>query len=509
MVTAWMVRAGRDGERETTALTEGLIIAGWEEVGDLSQIHDKSGVRDLLERTYPDASRATIGNWTGQLWRLLHEIAVDDLVVIPLKNRVDVAVGQVTGNYEYRGNAPPGFRHVRAVRWIDTAVRRANIRQDLLDSMGSLLTVCRLERFGAAERIKSLAERGVDPGPQGNGAPEDVVTSKQQLATRAAAATADEPFRISVRDLLAVWGATRRSSGAVAQIEADLGELGLTTSPTFTDVWINDEVAVVAVGKEPGENRRSIPNRFEIGDDSTDSSPLAPRIGMLEPANTRQVESVRPVDSIDLAVTKMIAHNYSQLAVVDDEGQLRGAISWGSIGTRRVATSPDRVADAAFPVRAVNHRELLLPLVEEIGRVDFLFVCSDDHPLTGIVTAADLTKRFDQMIRPLVLIEEAERRLRRRVLEVFDPEDIAQHTTWKSGSKKPLTIGNYKYLLKDFDRWAKLGWKLDHALFIERLGELNSARNDFMHFNPDPLTGEQLDSLEGFVRVLRAVDSRD
>jgi restriction system protein len=37
MTAAWMIRAGRQGEREKDSLTNGVVIAGWPDVGDLAQ----------------------------------------------------------------------------------------------------------------------------------------------------------------------------------------------------------------------------------------------------------------------------------------------------------------------------------------------------------------------------------------------------------------------------------------------------------------------------------------
>lgn len=80
MPAAWLVRGGSDGEFEDSALREGLVIAGWE-CGDLTSAAGKQDIRRELVRAYPDESKATIGNWTGQLWRLVGEIKDQDFVV--------------------------------------------------------------------------------------------------------------------------------------------------------------------------------------------------------------------------------------------------------------------------------------------------------------------------------------------------------------------------------------------------------------------------------------------
>jgi restriction system protein len=253
VTTAWMVRASWEGEREHASLTEGRAIAGWEEVGDLSGVSSRAAMREVVDRTYSDASPARAANWTGRLWRFTHDMSIGDYVATPLKRKLQIAIDRVAGEYEYLEDALVGFRHTRKVEWLKTGISRSAVRQDLLDSMGSLLTVCRLERFEAADRIASLALTGVDPGPP-NDEGYAQVSSQQELADRAAeAAAASEPFRMSVRELLDLWGAIRRSASTVAQIEQDLADLGSATRPAFTDAGLHDKVAIVIVGGEPSK----------------------------------------------------------------------------------------------------------------------------------------------------------------------------------------------------------------------------------------------------------------
>ena len=54
MVRAWTVRGGENGEREPTALDEGLIILGWEELSeDLSDAASPADLSALLHAAYP------------------------------------------------------------------------------------------------------------------------------------------------------------------------------------------------------------------------------------------------------------------------------------------------------------------------------------------------------------------------------------------------------------------------------------------------------------------------
>lgn len=83
MKRAWLVRAGRLGERESLALQDSLAVVGWLELPDLSGQDTRESLMELLQDTYSDASPKRLLNWQAQLWAFLHTISDGDLVVLP------------------------------------------------------------------------------------------------------------------------------------------------------------------------------------------------------------------------------------------------------------------------------------------------------------------------------------------------------------------------------------------------------------------------------------------
>jgi restriction system protein len=153
----WLVRAGSHGEREATALEQGIALIGWEELPDLSRIQTREGLAKLLKQTYPDEKHKTLLNWESQIWPFLGVIKEGDRVALPLKTRAAVAIGKVKGPYQYRPQLPPDARHTRPVQWLKELPRSA-FDQDLLYSLGAFMTVCRIQRNNAEERILALLD---------------------------------------------------------------------------------------------------------------------------------------------------------------------------------------------------------------------------------------------------------------------------------------------------------------------------------------------------------------
>ena len=161
----WVVRAGRRGEREDLALEQGLVVIGWEELSDLSSIQSREQLLALLESTYPDEKKKTLLNWQSQIWPFLHGIEAGDLVALPLKSRSAIALGDITGPYAYRPDLPRDARHTHPVKWVKE-LPRSDFDQDLLYSLGAFMTVCRVKRNNAEERVRAiLTGKRLKPSP--------------------------------------------------------------------------------------------------------------------------------------------------------------------------------------------------------------------------------------------------------------------------------------------------------------------------------------------------------
>ncbi|MER6843787.1 CBS domain-containing protein [Streptomyces platensis] len=523
---AWVVRAGENGEREQAALDDGVLLVGWLGLGDLARTTTRDGIRASVAAAYPDEGPYTVGNWTGQLYRFVHEIQPGDLVVLPLKS-LRVAVGRVDGDYEYRTAAAHGMRHVRRVEWLVTDIDRQEIQSDLLDSMGSLLTVFELGRFGAAERVAALSEGKPDPGRPDADEFAATLTEPAKLYEEVRRRSPDEPLTLSIRDFLAVWGVQRRHPAATEQIKSGLEARGLVTIPPFTEGTLDSQVAVLAGGAEPDESGTSAVTRLsgssdlsaavqsaahavgQLPDEEADVQTVAYRVSNLESAN-RMPESVQVGDSLGTAMTIMVLRGYGQLPVLDADGRLRGVVSWESIGRARMADPGADLQTATVRGQEADRSDDLLDWIGTIQQSGYVLVRDHDHKVCGLITASDLTVQFGTRVRPFVLVEEIEQRLR-RVVDRCIPLDRIKAAAPRGraaqvNSAANLTFGAYGHLLKTPQNWAALGWAIDQQHFLAALEDCRRFRNDLMHFSPDPVTDDQLLPAQGLLELLRSVD---
>jgi restriction system protein len=162
-MSVWLVRAGKYGEQEQTALEKGVAVIGWNELPDLSPVQSREALADLYRQFRPDASSGKVGNHVGQLWSFRSRIQPGELVILPLKTRSAIAIGKVKGPYQYTTSLGDAVRHVRKVEWLRTDLPRTAFGQDILYSLGAFMTVCQIERNQAEERILAVLAGKADP----------------------------------------------------------------------------------------------------------------------------------------------------------------------------------------------------------------------------------------------------------------------------------------------------------------------------------------------------------
>lgn len=159
----YLARAGGNGEDEVYALDRGVAIIGFREYPSLAPAKNYDAILALVKAAKPELKPRAAGNHAGQLWAFALAMQAGDLVVLPRKLTSQVALGRVTGPYKYeKVDGVP--RHTRAVEWVRPDVARSVFGQDLLYSFGAYLTVCKITRNGAEQRVAAVLAGKPDPG---------------------------------------------------------------------------------------------------------------------------------------------------------------------------------------------------------------------------------------------------------------------------------------------------------------------------------------------------------
>ena len=159
-MSLWLIRCGRHSVYEQKFLDENRVyLTSGEVTRDLAPLTNRDALRGLLEDTYPHFTKAKISNNTGQFNAFVNRMQPGDWFCMPTSRRT-IHIGEITGGYTHAPNAEQPFFHHRAVKWIEQDVPRNNFDQDLLNSLGAIMTICKIQRNDAEARVRAMANNG-------------------------------------------------------------------------------------------------------------------------------------------------------------------------------------------------------------------------------------------------------------------------------------------------------------------------------------------------------------
>lgn len=158
-MSIWLFRAGSSGQHENKFLNDNRIYLTWDDLNvDLRTFDSKQKLFDYFMEYYPTEKTGRNRNWVGQVWPIAHEIKKDDLIILPSKIQSSIHIGRVIGEYTYDKDAQNPYYHYINVDWFSKDIPRSNFDQDLLYSFGAFMTVCRISRNDAENRIRNMAK---------------------------------------------------------------------------------------------------------------------------------------------------------------------------------------------------------------------------------------------------------------------------------------------------------------------------------------------------------------
>ena len=302
---------------------------------------------------------------------------------------------------------------------------------------------------------------------------------------------APTPERLTVKDLLAKYGYSRRGSWIESRIRDQLEASQLRTVPDFNSTWIGGVISV-----------ELIPAESDMAPSNGRPDPTL-RVGALDAAHNKPM-SVHPDQPIIAATTVMQLRDFSQLPVMTGQRDVKGIISWKSIGTRMVlGCKCEFVRDCMDDVQVID---IETPLFDTIGAITkHGYVLVQDRPagniISGIVTASDLSNQFQNLAAPFLLAGEIEGHLRNLVHGKFTVDQLRNVSVKAPNGKEinsadDLTLGEYCRLLAKPEYWALLGLQIDRKEFVGYLDKVRDIRNDIMHFKPEGLDEAEIRLLQ-------------
>jgi CBS domain-containing protein len=305
------------------------------------------------------------------------------------------------------------------------------------------------------------------------------------------------PPQESTRSFLLWFGAERRGPRIVREIRESLKKFNLKTSPDFEFAYIDGLISF----------EKSTDGQ-EVEDSGIAIADPTYRIGRLESANRAPI-SVKPDATLQQAVTLMLTNDFSQMPVMSGERDVKGVVSWKTIGSRLALKRPcPHVRDCMEPAHVLPINDSLFNAIKRIAETDYVLVQALDRRICGIITASDFNEQFRKLAEPFLLVGEIENGLRQMLHGKFTVAELQAakapgDESREISSVSDLTFGGYQRLVEAEDRWAKVQLEIDRAEFVARLDRVREIRNDVMHFDPDGLEDADLLILREFAHFLK------
>lgn len=322
---------------------------------------------------------------------------------------------------------------------------------------------------------------------------------------------------VTIRSFLSWFDVQRRTRLNVEYVDEKLEKAGVRTVPSYLDTWVDNsvtfELATVksSSGVDSGSTQDTSPEAHEETLEHATADPSF-KIGKIITADSTPV-FVKPNASLQEATTVMLARNFSQLPVMTSERDVKGVVSWTSIGARAAAniTGPD-VQSFMDEHREISASATLFDAIRVIRESDYVLVRAADRRIIGIVTATDIAEQFEAISTPFLLLAEIENHLRSLIAKKLTKADIKracspEHLPEEFSATSELTFGNLVRILEHAENWKKLNLRLDRSTFCSELSTVNRIRNDVMHFDPDPLTDQNISTLRNVSRLFDGLRS--
>lgn len=319
---------------------------------------------------------------------------------------------------------------------------------------------------------------------------------------------------VTIRNFLWWFDTQRRTPARVQYIDEELARLGIRTVPNYHEIWVETPITfeLIAEHKEEEKAHEYTKNEDESypkDEEITERTAADPsfRIGKIPSANIPPI-FVSPNANLAEAITLMLARNFSQLPVMTNERDVKGVISWASIGARSLGSNKNPLVQNFMD----EHYEISLSAslfsgIRIILEHNYVLIRAPDRKICGIVTSNDIAFQFEEISTPFLLISEVENSLRHIISKKLTVEDITASCNPEFLPKEfsdvsELSFGNYVKILENPVNWAKIGLSLERNVFCSELMAINVIRNDVMHFDPDPLKVEDLEKLRNVSKLL-------
>ncbi len=149
MTKWWMVRAGSSNNLVPIWRQRGVASIGWAELGNPQGYSTREVLIQKAHEVYEDEKPPTRLNWASQVWRFSHEVELGNRVITFTKDKREYLIGTVIATHQHDIDVvSKHYPNVIGVEWEVKQIPRDDLSQGAKNSLGSTLTVFRVDDWG-------------------------------------------------------------------------------------------------------------------------------------------------------------------------------------------------------------------------------------------------------------------------------------------------------------------------------------------------------------------------
>jgi CBS domain-containing protein len=203
---------------------------------------------------------------------------------------------------------------------------------------------------------------------------------------------------------------------------------------------------------------------------------------------------LQKTDTVTTALDLMTEHDFSQLPVVDENGQLLGMVTYESI--MRAARSFDlkldklSVRDAMMNAPCHYREDDLFDLLDELKVTSAVVIVEPKKYVVGIVTSYDASRFLRNRTEDLMHVEDIEFIIKELIRKTYADLPVRHSKPSDSKNAKPfeeLNLGEYINLLMSRAIWKLCAriLNIEKESLYELLVRVRQTRNDLAHFRSE------------------------
>jgi len=213
--------------------------------------------------------------------------------------------------------------------------------------------------------------------------------------------------------------------------------------------------------------------------------------------NRNAVLCVNGKETVRDALVKMVRHDYSQLPVIDDAGNLTGIITERTITRTYYHVSESiplfnlTVDHCQSPAVTLSIDQDIFEALDRLQSASALVITEGRKPV-GLLTHYDTTHFFRNLTEGLIIVEDIETTLRQYIKSVYSTEEqLTQALINQFGGSdgipnreyERLTFGQYLHFILNKKNWPDfVPYFTEPILFEQLMNGVREIRNQIAHF---------------------------